>query len=208
MFLCVFLSASAVVAQDVAVLDLDDEVIRSHEDQSQASYDAADVHLDLSDGGSARVGNHAPIAGAALRSRRGIDADPDDTDSVCTVTKAEDSATTGTLRDCLQKLSDGALAPPDGSNGRPRIHFDISNGGEDLVIKVQSLLPSILTTVTIDGTTQGSSDSTTPPIVIDGAETSGQDGFGIGTSATDVVIKGVVIRNFPRVGILALGPRF
>lgn len=46
----------------------------------------------------------------------------------------------GTLRDCLQKLSDGALAPPDGSNGRPRIHFDISNGGEDLVIKVQSAL--------------------------------------------------------------------
>ena len=90
-----------------------------------------------------------------------------------------------------------AIAASNNTAGADTIAFSIGSGVQ--TITLSSLLPSITSQVTIDGTTQGGY-SGAPLIVITGGGTV-SDGFQLYTGSDNSTIKGLVIRSFTQDGI-------
>jgi titin len=106
-----------------------------------------------------------------------------------TVTNTADSGT-GSLRWAINQANANA--------GTDTIHFSIGSGAK--TIAPASALPTITQTVTIDATTQGGYAGT-PLIEINGAN-AGSGVSGLTVSASNVMIKGLVINRFNLHGIL------
>lgn len=110
------------------------------------------------------------------------------------VTNTHDSGS-GSLREAILNANNTA--------GHNMIRFDIADD-EPHTIALQSPLPTITETVTIDGTTQlgANCESLTQTLMIeiDGSD-AGKDTSGFIVTGTDVVIRGLVINRFTRHGI-------